>query len=96
MIENENKMNFDEFIIHSDSMYVINCCTFWYKKWQVNGWITSNGKDVQNKEDIISVVELIDKLKFKQFNLKIKYVKGHSGVHGNEMADKLAKKGRTV
>lgn len=75
-------------IIYTDSIYSIKSCTLWFKKWEENGWKTSTGKDVEN-QDLIKPV--IAKLKILG-NVSLKYVKGHSGVEGNEKADELARK----
>lgn len=73
-------------IIHSDSMYSINCCTKWNKNWENNGWKTSKGKPVENKQIIQDIILKLEESK----NVVIVHVKGHSGNIGNEMADKLA------
>lgn len=80
----------DHIYIMSDSAYIVNCIRDgWYKKWIVNGWITSQKAMVQNKElwqDIISLYEDLD----KKCHIEFIKVKGHSGDKYNTMADKLA------
>ena len=39
-----------EAIIYTDSKYVKNGITEWIKKWEKNGWISSNKKPVKNKD----------------------------------------------
>ncbi|MBN2899660.1 MAG: ribonuclease HI [Clostridia bacterium] len=60
--------------VFSDSAYVVNCFNQnWYKKWQMNGWINSAKKPVENKElwvELIDLVESISEIHFYQ-------VKGH-------------------
>lgn len=75
----------NEIVIHSDSQYSINCCTVWYKNWNAkkNGW-----KDKKNPELIKEISSLLE----THPNIKLKWVKGHSGVFGNEKADYLANK----
>jgi len=74
--------------IYSDSMYAINCYTKWASNWERNNWIKADGKPVENKE-IISTV-YTDYLKTGKYNVNIEYCPGHSGIEGNELADKLA------
>lgn len=73
--------------VYSDSMYAINCLTNWADNWELNNWYRSNGKPVEN-------LALIQKghalLKSNTHNVNISYCKGHSGIEGNELADKLA------
>jgi ribonuclease HI len=78
-----------DIIIYSDSMYSINSLTIWYKKWEKNGFIGSNKKSIKNKKLIISIHELM-----KNRNVELKYIKAHNGHKMNELADKLANKGR--
>lgn len=76
---------------HTDSQYSMKCVTIWYKKWQRNGWKTSNCEIVQNKDLIESILELM-----KGRNIKFKHVYGHRGNKYNEIADKYAKIGTTL
>ncbi|KAI0656077.1 ribonuclease H-like protein, partial [Cubamyces menziesii] len=71
--------------IVSDSKYVVNGLTKWLSAWEEAGWI-----GVQNREVIRSAVA---HLRSRSAPTTIKWVKGHSGVEGNEQADKLAAKG---
>lgn len=74
--------------IHTDSKFMINCVTKWMSKWKVNGWKTGNNKPVINKIELIELEEAL-----KSINVIWKHVYGHQGIHGNEMADKLAREG---
>lgn len=71
--------------IHLDSAYVLNGVTNWVHGWKKNNWKTSAKKDVLNKELWIE----LDNLNSKFGNIKYIKVKGHSGVDGNEMADRV-------
>ena len=72
-------------IIYTDSKYVLNGITIWIDGWKKNNWKNSNKKEVKN----IDLWKLIDKL--NSFHVvEWKWVKGHSGNTGNEMADELA------
>ncbi|KAL9643106.1 hypothetical protein ABK040_003906 [Willaertia magna] len=76
--------------ILTDSKYVINAMTDWRFSWQENNWRTKkDNKPVQNEELFKELINEIEKRK----EVKFSYVAGHSNIHGNEMADQLAKKG---
>lgn len=76
--------------IYTDSMYSINCLTEWYKKWELNGWKTSGGKDVENQGLIKDILRL------KQYkDIRFFHVKAHNGDEYNEWADRLANMGRS-
>lgn len=79
----------DQFIeIHSDSRYVTDCFNQrWYVSWRKNGWKTSKGGVVQNRD---TWEELLSVLESRTANTKWVYVKGHAGNVGNEKADALA------
>tara|TARA_Y100000310_G_scaffold143746_1_gene143058 strand:+ start:10057 stop:10545 length:489 start_codon:yes stop_codon:yes gene_type:complete len=79
--------------LHTDSVYVYNIVTRWIKKWSVNGWKTSSGQPVKNQH----LIRVLDKqVKNVPFSLTFKHVYGHSGVHGNERADALARAGKLL
>lgn len=70
-----------------DSQYVINgFAKGWVKNWKRNGWKSSTGDPVKNKELWIELDVEVAKHK-----VTWRWVKGHSGDHYNEMVDKLAK-----
>lgn len=73
--------------IYSDSQYAINCATVWGRKWMANDWRKSDGKPVENQQIIYDIHQL---LASGNFHVNINYIKGHSGIIGNELADKLA------
>ena len=71
--------------LYTDSQYVKNGITEWIINWKKNGWKTANKKKVSNKE---LWIELDENVSFH--NVEWFWVKGHSGNHYNEIADKLA------
>ncbi|KAI8971999.1 ribonuclease H-like domain-containing protein [Mycotypha africana] len=73
--------------IRTDSMYVIKAVTEWCKNWVKNNWKSSTGKEVQNRDLLEQIIKLVEKRKGK---VKFVHVRGHQGIEGNEMADKLA------
>lgn len=85
--------NSKTYVINTDSKYSIDAITNWGNNWEKNGWKTSTGTDVVNRDLIQKSRSLIREI--KQNNSKVEFVKvkGHSGNHGNDMADKLAVEG---
>jgi ribonuclease HI len=73
-------------IIYTDSEYVKNGITSWIKKWAVNGWKTADKKEVKNKDLWIQLNNLT-----QGHTIDWRWVKGHSGVPGNERCDLLAR-----
>ena len=74
-----------DIVIFTDSTYVKNGITDWIKKWEKNGWESSNKKPVKNKDLWIRLNDLCQK------NEVIwKWVKGHSNNKYNNLADELA------
>ena len=71
--------------VYSDSSYVIRGITQWVWGWKKKGWITAEGKEVANTD--------LWKLLFSlthQKKIEWHYVRGHSGIPGNERADQIA------
>lgn len=80
-------------VIHTDSMYSINCLFRWYDAWKKNSFrLKSSGQPVKYAALIQSIKLQISSLEQLPDVLSVRFVheKGHSGVHGNEMADRLA------
>jgi ribonuclease HI len=75
-------------LIYTDSQYVQKGITSWIHHWKRNGYKKPNGDCVLNTD----LWKRLDYL-YNQKNVTIQYVKGHAGIHGNEMADQLANRG---
>ncbi|QDJ97134.1 Rnase H [Aeromonas phage D3] len=71
--------------VFTDSQYTIDAITKWIHGWKRNNWITGAGLPVKNKD----LFEKLDAL-MKLHDVTLSKVKGHSGIPGNEAADKLA------
>ena len=76
-------------IIYTDSKYVIDGITKWIFGWLKNNWTTASKKPVAN---CLLWKELFALSKNQR--IEWVWVKGHSGLLGNEKADSLAVKGR--
>jgi ribonuclease HI len=79
-IENNNEVE-----IKCDSMYSINCIKTWANTWEKNGW-TKKGGEIKNLDIIKKTYYLYNKIRK---NLKLTHVKAHSGLEGNELADRM-------
>ncbi|KAJ4362092.1 hypothetical protein N0V95_001548 [Ascochyta clinopodiicola] len=66
-------------LICTDSYYSIRCITEWSPKWLKNGWKSSSGKDVENRDLVEPIVS--------------RWIKGHANDPGNVAADQLAVNG---
>ena len=73
--------------IFTDSNYVKMGLTEWYKNWERNGWKTTKGYDVKNKNEWVQMVELMRKFEI----VDVKWVKAHNGNVNNERVDTLAR-----
>ena len=71
--------------VFTDSEYVRKGITEWVAGWKARGWKTSDRKPVKNQD----LWEQLDVLATKH-QLQWHWVKGHSGVPGNERCDELA------
>lgn len=72
-------------VIHTDSEYVRRGITEWIGGWKARGWKTADKKPVKNQD----LWERLDELS-RQHDIEWRWVKGHSGVPGNERVDQLA------
>lgn len=77
-----------ETTIYSDSQYCVRGCNEWRHSWKRKGW--TRGKDPLANAGLWKAIDEAH----NAFPCKIVWVRGHSGVYGNERADQLADKGR--
>lgn len=71
--------------IHTDSKYVMQGISEWIENWKRNGWKTAAKKPVKNDD----LWRLLDAETLRH-QIDWRWVRGHSGVEGNELADRLA------
>ena len=72
-------------ILCTDSVYVIRGATQWIFGWRKKGWKTADGKEVANQDLWEELFPLVAKRE-----IDWKYVRGHTGVPGNERCDEIA------
>jgi len=60
-------------------------------KWKLNNWKTSSGQPVKNQDLLRPIAHWIEDMK-KDLALSIEFihVRSHTGIKGNEEADRLA------
>lgn len=71
--------------LYSDSQYVVRGVTEWLPYWKLNGWQAATGGPVKNRD----LWEMLDAAK-SCLNLQWGWVRGHTGVEYNDLADELA------
>jgi ribonuclease HI len=65
--------------------------TGWVVGWTKNGWQTKDRKPVVNRQLWEAIATQVCKLVNAGINVSFKHVRGHTGVEGNELVDRLAK-----
>jgi ribonuclease HI len=73
--------------IFCDSQYSINCITVWAFSWKKKGWKRKKAGDIKNLEIIQKAHALFEKIKG---GVDVSHVKAHSGIEGNELADRMS------
>ncbi len=71
--------------LKTDSKYVMQGLNDWLPGWKKNGWKTAAKKPVKN----VDLWRLLD-AEVNRHHINWHWVKGHSGIDGNEQADQLA------
>ena len=71
--------------VHTDSEDVVRGINEWLPNWKARGWRTADRKPVKNQD----LWEQLDAAAARH-DIEWKWVKGHSGVPGNERVDALA------
>ena len=76
-------------IIHTDSQLWWNTSLSWAAVWQSRGWRKANGEEPNNLDIVQPLFALISR-----GNAQVRWVRGHNGNKGNELADEWATKAR--
>ncbi len=75
-----------EVVLYTDSRYVLQGMTEWLPRWQRKGWRTAAGKAVENRDLWEQLI-----VAAAPHRIRWEWVRGHTGVTGNERADELAR-----
>jgi ribonuclease HI len=75
-------------VIYTDSTYVIRGITQWIWAWRSRGWKNAEGKEVSNRDLWEELSREL--MRLKPTPVEWKYVRGHTGVPGNERCDEIA------
>jgi len=75
-------------LLWTDSQYVRNGITGWIDGWKRRGWKTAAGQPVKN-DDLWRRLDTVA----SRFAIDWRWVRGHAGHEGNELADALATRG---
>lgn len=75
-------------VVYTDSTYVIRGITEWIWAWRSRGWKNAEGKDVSNRDLWEELSREL--MRLKPTTVDWKYVRGHTGVPGNERCDEIA------
>ena len=81
------RIGHDTVTVYTDSNYVKMGLLEWSKNWERNGWKTSKGDPVKNKDLWVHMLYLLRKIEF----VDIKWVKAHNGNEKNEIVDTQAR-----
>jgi ribonuclease HI len=71
--------------LYTDSQYVRRGVLEWLSQWKARGWKTADKKPVKNQD----LWEVLD-AEVPRHHIEWHWVKGHSGIPGNERCDELA------
>lgn len=74
--------------LYTDSSYVQKGITEWLAGWKRKGWMTASKQPVKNKD----LWQALDE-QCQRHEVTWRWVKGHAGIEGNEIADELANQG---
>jgi ribonuclease HI len=75
-------------ILHTDSKYVMDGIREWMPNWKKRDWKTASRKPVKN-QDLWQALDVA----VGRHEIDWRWVKGHNGNPGNEVADELANRG---
>ena len=73
-------------VVYTDSSYSYNIFTKWMFGWAAAGWIKSDKKIPEN----LTIIKKFYTIYNTGKKIDLKLIRGHEGILGNEIADKLA------
>lgn len=85
----QRELQNEKILVVLDSKYVLDAITKrWLQSWEKNGWKTSAGTGVKNKELWMEISRLLPEFP----NLDYQWTKGHANDEGNNLVDELLNK----
>lgn len=78
-------------ILYTDSVYVIRGITQWIWGWMKRNWQNAEGGAIANQELWQQLKAVVD-TRGKKSGIEWRYIRGHTGVPGNERCDEIAVK----
>eukprot|EP00183_Erythrolobus_madagascarensis_P000229 CAMPEP_0185847928 /NCGR_PEP_ID=MMETSP1354-20130828/2996_1 /TAXON_ID=708628 /ORGANISM="Erythrolobus madagascarensis, Strain CCMP3276" /LENGTH=183 /DNA_ID=CAMNT_0028548263 /DNA_START=73 /DNA_END=624 /DNA_ORIENTATION=- len=79
-------------VIWSDSSLTVKGANEWMQNWKQLGWARPGKRTLVNADLWIKLDAALSSVRATH-NVEIRWVRGHSGVYGNERADALANEG---
>jgi len=76
-------------VIYTDSEFWLNVLTKWAPVWEKNGW-KKKGGEIKN----LDLVKKLYTVFRKKSGVELRWMRGHVGTAGNELADEWANKAR--
>jgi len=76
--------------ILTDSKYSLDSLLKWMPGWQRNGWKRDKNAEVKNLDIMQRLFALYHGPEGLAGQLSFKHVRGHAGIEGNELADRMA------
>lgn len=89
-LQNKNNIHTQSILVFTDSVYVIKGITQWIFGWKKRGWKNAENQEISNQDLWMELDKTVQLLKNNNFEIKWNFVKGHSGVEGNERCDVIA------
>lgn len=89
-LRHANKYDIAEIQLFTDSEYVRKGLESWVSAWIRNNWQKHDGGEPANRKQWEELLEAKNILTQRGVKVKINWVKGHSDILGNVLADKLA------
>lgn len=82
--------NIAEICVMTDSVYVIRGMTQWIFGWKRRNWKNAENEEVSNRDIWVNLDHVVTQIKKNKTEIKWNFVKGHTGVPGNERCDEIA------
>lgn len=91
----ENLEDLNRLEVRTDCKTVIMCVEN-IPKWKKQGWCGKHGAELNDKEEIVKLSELLEVSRAMKLQIKWTWIPGHSGITGNNKADALAWQGASL